>query len=198
MLPERTTRGTSSDDPDVRSLPLIYIVLPGVFCIAIGSLIMYDIYRVYSSDSDIESTNLWVGVLAFGVGFVLACSGLYGLWLWTQTWEGAPKATAPSLFCIAAGWSMMGYIIYQGHYYPETRPKAWSQGYWLSVFTINVGCLLGFTGLHGLRLWVRTWEGGPDAVVAEKANNIEEKEDTPMQVEKHRARAFSYYGALTE
>ena len=88
---------------------------------------------------------------------------------------------------------MMGYIIYRGYYYPESRPKAW-----MSVLTINVGCFLGLYGLHGLWLWVRTWGGGPDAIVADETKGNEEKEGVSMQDEKQRTRTFSYYGALAE
>lgn len=67
---------------------------------------------------------------------------------------------------------MMGYIIYRGYYHPETRPEAWSQGYWLSVVTINVGFLLGFAGLHGFWLWIQTWEGGPEAAATDAGETV--------------------------
>lgn len=193
MLPERATRRTFMDDPDVRSLPLVYIVIPSVFCIASGWFIVYTMYQVVSKP-EIESTNASLSALfATSVGFILTCVGLYGLWLWTQLWERASKAIFRSFVCLAAGWSMMGYIIYRCYYYPESRLKAW-----LSVLTINVGCFLGFYGLHGLWVWIRTWKGGPDAIVTNETKGNEGKENLSTREEKQRARAFSYYGGLTE
>lgn len=95
---------------------------------------------------------------------------------------------------------MMGYIIYRGHYHPETRPEAWSQEYWLSIVTINVGFLLGFAGLYGLWLWIQTWEGEPEdlAIDAGEADGDTKQVNMSTQSEKQRARTFSYYGALTE
>ncbi|KAF3041724.1 hypothetical protein E8E12_007449 [Didymella heteroderae] len=99
----------------------------------------------------------------------------------------------PSLLCIAAGWLIM-YSTYRRNSNIDNKSK----DVWMRVFEINIGFVLAMVGFYGLWLWIQTWEEESKAAVAGEVDHDEKKEDMAMQGEKQRARALSYYGALTE